>query len=129
MGDFVMPGILENIEKLATDLQKSINEIPKLLTDFQKGINEVQKLPTEIQKGINEIQQSAANFHNSILEIQLMVERSIKIALAILVAAVIFYLVREFLSWKLQVKIQKQHLEMLQKMTRLISLLEKNLKK
>mgnify|MGYP000888028311 CR=1 FL=1 len=124
-----MPGILENIEKLATDLQRSINEIPKLLTDFQNGINEVQRLPAEIQKGITEIQQSAAIFQNSILEIQLMVERGIKIALAILIGAAILFLMREFLNWRLQVKIQKQHLEMLQKLTHLISLLEKNLKK
>jgi len=123
-----MTGILENIEKLMHDLQKSINEIPKHVTDFQNSINEIEKLPSEIQKGINEIQQAATNFHNSIVEIQLMVERSIKIALIIVVAAIIFFLLREFFNWRMQVKLQKQHLELLQKITHLITLLEKNIK-
>ncbi|MGI6684677.1 MAG: hypothetical protein ACOX47_04140 [Bacillota bacterium] len=110
-----MSTIFQNIEKLVTNFQNNVIEIQQLATDFQKSIVEVQKL--------------AANFHTSIMELQQLVERSIKIALVILALFIIFFLFREFFSWRMQVRLQKQNMELLQKMTSIIALLEESIKK
>lgn len=110
-----MSTIFQNIEKLVTNFQNNIIEIQKLADDFQNSIVEVEKLAT--------------NFQNSILELQLLVERSIRIALVILALFIIFFIFREFLSWRMQVRLQRQNVELLQKMTRIITLLEEGIKK
>lgn len=74
------------------------------------------------------IENVVTNFQAKITEIQILVNRSIKIAVAVIVACLVIYLIREYLNWRMQVKLQKQNEELLKKMTRIIILLEENLK-
>lgn len=74
------------------------------------------------------IENLLTSFQSKITEIQILVNRSIKIAIAVIVACFVVYLIREYLNWRMQVKLQKQNEELLKKMTRMIILLEENLK-
>jgi hypothetical protein len=74
------------------------------------------------------IENLLTSFQAKITEIQILMNRSIKIATAIIVACFVIYVIREYLNWRMQVKLQKQNGELLKKMTRIITLLEENLK-
>lgn len=74
------------------------------------------------------IENLLTSFQAKVTEIQILMNRSIKIATAIIVACFVIYLIREYLNWRMQVKLQKQNGELLKKMTRIITLLEENLK-
>lgn len=91
-------------------------------------MNNLEKTVINFQNSIIKIGKLAADFQNSIIKAQLLVERTIKIALIILAALAILFLIREYFSWRMQVRLQKQHLELLQKMSRIITLLEENIK-
>lgn len=74
------------------------------------------------------IENLVTSFQVKITEIQILINRSVKIAIAVIIACLVIYLIREYLSWRMQVKLQKQNEELLKKMTRIIILLEENLK-
>jgi hypothetical protein len=74
------------------------------------------------------IENLLTSFQTKITELQILVNRSIKIAIAVMAACLVIYFIREYLNWRMQVKLQKQNEELLKKMTRIITLLEENLK-
>lgn len=77
---------------------------------------------------IEHIERLISSFQDKITEIQVLVSRSVKIVTAVIIACFVIYLIREFLNWRMQIKLQKQNEELLKRMTRIIDLLEKNLK-
>ena len=115
MGDSIMNNLIQGMEKYIQNIQNKINEIQKLAHDFQDSVLEAQKF--------------AADFQETIIEMQLLVQKYIKIALAVLVAVIIIFFIRDCFNWWMLVRIKKQNLELLQKMTRIIALLEEDIKK
>ncbi|MBV7272124.1 hypothetical protein I6U48_04225 [Clostridium sp. PL3] len=77
---------------------------------------------------IDNIGKLITSFQDKITEIQVLVSRSLKIVTGIIVAFLIIYVIRECLSWRMQIKLQKQNEELLKRMNRIIDLLERNLK-
>ncbi|HHT64275.1 MAG: hypothetical protein ACOX4H_01965 [Bacillota bacterium] len=110
-----MNNLIQGMEKYIQNIQNKINEIQKLAHDFQDSVLEAQKF--------------AADFQETIIEMQLLVQKYIKIALAVLVAVIIIFFIRDCFNWWMLVRIKKQNLELLQKMTRIIALLEEDIKK
>lgn len=90
---------------------------------YYKSMGEI-----DLSNIFKDIENIVGDFQNKVMEIQALIGMTIKIAIVIIVACFVIYLIREYLNWRMQVKLQRQNEELLEKMTQIILLLEKSMK-